>query len=846
MNLPGLNYDSKLGVDDLAFAAEETEKAILERLRVVFGADSLSTPRHGIVDAIDPKDLVSDETTRPLNVYPSTNDPLKVNISTGVVVTPNGAMVRNTALIEDFELVRTNANDIIVVYIQNSIIDSDPVRKTRFNVDQKVRRIQDPNIIGTALLSDFNNAVLFTPEVIDNLVVLAVITVVEITSGTSLQFDYTNTTYSYNRPWFSPVDVEHRSFIGSGTPTVNNPHGLSFNDLVSGNLTVYDQLLQTGLIQGRDDDVKGVPGTLCSETISTSRILTDTTGAVTANSRYGGVGASYIVLSRYPVQITGFYLSSHKGRAIAWDHIEGSKIIVLPGPETFTSEATIHYTEVFALEPPAQILSNTLTFTQPNTEKELVYTGGLALSELTNQFIEFDGSGPYPKNYTIFVRPDGTLLRTPEPLGTTTLLEDIGTALTPVTGTFFGPAKIKIGLADANAVSSMAISIRIYGLNVDGNAISEDVAFDGNTWVSVSVPGVETEGQFIQTDNVFTEVTEIQVLSRTDDGPNSKIRLFAEIESETAQDLNTLARVAEVFWDGLAISDLKDSRQIVKQIPPPNHRYEAAAELSGLGGTSELLTFSDDFACPKLRDTTQGTQTAIAGTFQITVNNYILIQAGDSILLPTGKTLVAIVTGSPNRAVGQYLANTSNEDTRDDMILTVNDATFDSGFVGSANAAADNIVDMTAETLGAQGNGSTSEPVEGNPTAILLSGDVSGGIDTFGETYTLRHKDYVDSTIPSTGTYEVSDIRERYLSVAMPIDNVLTVRVVLHGVPIPKDSTKVQLRARVAIGSNVEWQPWEVITGNGANFTITKASAITKIQLEIFGKASGFSLYEVS
>ena len=842
INLPGLNYNSKLSVDDLAFEADEQEKAILDRIKATFGHLVLATPKYGIRDLIDPTDIVATETDRPLLVFTSTNDPLKVNITAGAVITPNGAIVENTALVEDFELARTTVNDIVVVYVENEIEDTGPVRKTRFNTDQPTRRTQSTDFIRSALLTDFTNAVLFPPTRIENIVVLSVITVVQTTSGTELQFDYTQSTYSFNRPWFSPVDVEHRSFLGSGTPTANNPHGLTFNDLVSGFLTFYEQLLQTGLIQARDDVIKGVPGSKCTETITPGRILTDTTGGITAGSRFGGPGASYIELSTYPVQVTAFYQESHKGRAIAWDHVRGTKIIVLPGPETFSVNAVIEYTDVAALEPPAQLLSNTLTFGQPNTATELIYTGGLAVSELTNQFIGFDGSGPVPRNYTIFCKNDGTLLKVPEPLGTVILLDDIGTALTPVSASFFGPAQLSIGLADAVSISTMSISIRLYGRDVDGNAIQEDITFIGTEWVPVTVPGVETEGQYQLTTNVFTELTEIQVLSRTDDGPNSKVQFWAELETETTQDLNTLAQAADLLWDGLAINNLRDIRQIVKNIPPDQNRFRAAAEMTGLGGTSRALTFSDDFACPKLRDSTRGSQTTVEATVSITINNYVLIQAGDTILFPTGKTITAQIVGAPDRTLGFYLAGTSDQATRDDMVLTINDPTFASGFTAVADGTITNLLTCTAQALGALGNGPVSEPVEGNVGAILLSGDAVGGIDAYGETFTPRHQHFIDTDIPSPATYDVTGIRGRFLSVPMPVNSKLSVELTIHGVPPPM--TNLQVRARVAIGSSEVWEPWEVLTLDGATATVTKASVITKIQIEIFGRASGFSLYE--
>jgi hypothetical protein len=424
------------------------------------------------------------------------------------------------------------------------------------------------------------------------------------------------------------------------------------------------------------------------------------------------------------------------------------------------------------------------------------------------------------------------------------LLDDIGLVLYPLSASIYGPAKISVGLAGATPVTSMAITVRLFGKDVDNNSLQEDIVFSGSTWVSVSLPGVENSNQYILSSNVYRVLTNIQVMNRSNDGPNAKIQLWAELETSTTLALNKLARIASVAWDGLAIAELKDRRQITQNVPQPLSRYQGAAELVGLGGTAPSLVYCDDFAMPKLRDTTTGYQTATAATFSITVNDYTRIQAGDQVSFPTGKIITAIVSGSPTRAIGQYLAASSNVDTRNDIILTVNDGTFNSGFAAVADTGDPDVVICSAiNTLGARGNGPVSEPVEGDPSALLISGDAIGGIDAFGECFMAKHQDYIDTVLPSPSVYDVTSYRYRFLSVPLAIDNVLVVNVLVHGIPSPQ--TNIQLRVRVAIDSSEVWQPWEVITGNGASFTITKASVITKLQLELFGRASGFSVYEV-
>jgi hypothetical protein len=854
-NLAGLNYDSKLNIDDLTFQNDETEKAILDRTTIVFGGRALSQPRYGIIDLINTRNIVSSETSRPLLVYASITNSVNINVSSGSAVTLNGAIVSNTVLIEDLELARKAVNDINIVYIENEIIDSPPVRKTRYNVDQYTRRIQNPVVVKVSLLSDFQNDILFPPSRRSNIVVLAIITVVQTaTSELELHFDYSNSVYAFNRPWYSPVDVEHRSQLGGGTATETNPHGLTYNDLVSGNLTLYDQILDVGKILARDDVIKGVVGTPCFETILATRIMTDGTGTTTSGSRFGGLGAKFIELANYPTQITSFYLDAHKGRDIAWDHIKGTKIIVIPSPETFTSTATIWYNRVYALSPPVQVLSNNISFSQPDQTKELIVTGGIALTQLTSQFVDFDGSGPVPRNYTLYVTSSGELLKAPQPIQTPFLLDDLGTLITPISASIFGSSKISVGLAGANAVSSMEVQIKLFGRDIDDNDINETIVFSGSTWQTTT--SLENPNQYILSTNVFTILTAIQVVSRTADGPNSKIQLWAELETGTTLELNKLAKVATLLWDGVAITNLKDQRAISNVIPAPYHRYYAAASMRGLGGTSPRLVYSDDFAIPLLRNTTSGSQAAIPATVRIMIASYMGILQGDIITMPNGKTLTAFdsLGSTPAdiaaaRTLGKFARFGSNQDTRDDMITTINYTAFSSGYSAVAETTlSDGVALVSALVLGARGNGTITTTATDYIQFVDSIGvgvsTMSGGIDAFGECFLAKHADSIDTVLPNPTVYDMTSYRTRFQSVALPISlNIYTVQIVLHGVPPLQ--TNIQLRMRVAGDSDPEWMPWEVIMGNGAFFTVTKSYTISKIQLEIFGKASGYSVFEV-
>jgi len=843
-DLPGLNYDSKLSIDDLKFEADVNEVAILSRMKLTFGG-GLTNPAYGVVDAINPTNLVSTDTDRPLLVYTSLLNPLLINVTPGQVVTLGGAIVANPALLEDFALVRTLENDVLVVFIENVIVDAPPVRATRFGFAQPVRRIQSPAVLNSALIADYANPVLFPPNRLNNIVVLAVIKVANTTSGLQLQMDYTNSNYSFNRPWFSPIDVVHRSYLGSGIQTTSNTHALSFNDLTNGVFTLYTSLLEYGLVQALDNDVKGVPGKLCSESISQARVLTDFSGVVTAGSRFGGVGAKYIVLSRYPVLVTGFYQTNAKGRALCFDWIRGTRYVVIPAPEYVDANgALIQYTATQALEPPAALISNTLIFGQANSTSEIIYSGGISHSQVVNASIPFDGAGPVPRNYSIFMNGSGGMTPTPQIIVPTLMLENIGTAFQAIAFTIFGPSRMSLGLADANSVSSMSIVIRVYGVDINGNSLTEDLAFSGLTWTPVSIPGTETPTQSVVSSNIFYGVTGLQVVSRTNDGPLSKVVLFAELQTEVTQNLNNLASAASVTWDGTTLINLVDQRKVVHIIPEPNNRF-LEDHLYGLGGSGSLSwVFAEDLKDPKYKDTTNGTDVSFPAVATITINDYTAIQPGDTIQLPsfpTPKTLTPVISGVPNRAVGQFLVSASDQTTRDDLVLTVNDITFASGFSAIGSVSNTGEADLTALTIGARGNGPVVWTTLVFPPTAVTTTDAVGGIDTFGESKLPRHADTLNTVLPPTSTYDVTSVQGKYISRAIPLGGGPRVTVLVHGVQPPYNA--VQLRIRVAYSSGA-WQPWQVITNDGSVFTSLQPHGVTKVQIELFGKCSGYSLYE--
>jgi len=845
--LQGLNYQSKLSVDDLAFEADATEHAILDRFSLTYGGGLPVPPNYGIHDIADPADVLSVDTTRPLVVYAAPSNPLHINVTKGLCVSPNGAVIFQPTLVEDLPLARTLQNDVVVVFMENSIIDGGPVRTTVYNGSQATRRIQDPSAFpNSALLSDFINPVLFTPTRLSNIVVIAVVTVVGTSSGVQLTFDYSNGSYSFNRPWFSPFDVYHRSQLGSGVKTARNTHALSFSDLTSGGFTLYDQILLYGIVQAGDPDYKGIPGKLCSETMSPSRVLVDTTGSVTAGSRFGGVGAQYVVLAAYPTWVTSFNQADNLGRAIAFDWIPETRIVVLGSDESFGGHAAlIEYTQVYAVQPPTQVVGNALAFGTIESTNEVIYTGGVALSTLVAPTFSFEGAGPVPRDFRLYVESSGAILASPQLVQSALLLSNLGTVLLPITFQTYGPARISLGLSSALSVPSMALAVTLYGTDASGNAFTEVINFTGPTWIPVSLPGVDTPGQYLTSTSVFYQLTSIQVTTATDIGPDASLIIFAELETETTLAINDLAQTASCLWDGTTVVNLKDKRAISAVIPQVVDR-SLGAQLYGPGGPGNLAwILTEDFRYSKHKDSGSGKSAANFASGSITINDYTAIQPGDTLTLPsypTPTTVTAIISGVPNRAVGQYLASLSDAATCTDLVATLNYAPFNSGFTAVVDATLSKKANLSAQTSGARGNGPIV-PVQAIPTSVTSSA-ISGGIDGFGESFLPRHQDSLNVSLPSASLYDVTQIRGRYLSRAILIGQRTRVTVVISDLKPPYSNIQVRLRYTTVV-SGPQWQPWQVLTGTGTVFSFANpASPITRVQLELFGSCTGYSIFE--
>lgn len=836
INLPDINYDTKLNTDDFKFKSASNETDILERTKIGFGQYSGVSPSFGVIDQINPRDLVSTDVTRPLLVTSSTVDTLRVDVNSGVVVCPNGTVVSLEASITDFALARTNVDDVIILFLENEIIASGESRVSKFLTAGKTRYIQNPDRLRSVITSDYNNSSLFPSTRKQNIVVIAVIRVI---SGPELFIDYTNNDYPFNRPWFSVVDAAHRSSKGSGDVSNRNPHGTTFNDLSTGSIPFYSQVSGAGSVLSKDVDIKGRPGYACVETITPSGVLTDTNGSITADSRHGGINSKYILLANHPSSVSSVHLTSHKSRSLSFEWVKGTRVVVIPETQASTESINVYYNRVSALEIPSFINGNKIVFNQANLDNEFIVSGGLSYGTLSNTTVEFEGTGPVARKFKVYLGDTGDLIKFPQILQNTILLDTIGTNFVSLDISQFGPAQLSIALIDAIPSSGLKVIVRVFGANTQNVVITEDIEFN-SSWVSATLPSVENLDNIKKTLEVFNTITGYQIIERVFDGSSSKIIISAEVESGTSTRLNSLALIASIEWDGISINNVRDSRSFRTSFPNPSYKYEGAASVHGVGTIDHILT--EEYIAPKHNEVIPGTQDASPATTYITFTDDV--SPGDTIQLSLTRTIAAVST-TPNRNIGEFKIGTASE-TRDDAILTINSVGFSSGYIATPDST--NRMKISSTVLGTRGNSSITATTTISQ-AITKDGNALGGYDAFGEIVIPHHSEGIDSAIPSLITYDVTNIRTRYLSRAIPIKFRTNLKLLIHGIMTPYN--QVQVRYRVSNGTNVDpsntmdWDKWIVCpTLTSSLISITSISNITKIQVEIFGKCDGFSLYE--
>lgn len=599
-NLAGANYNAPIGNEDLIFQQQVYRDEFLERMRLLFGhPDYITAASWGIVAETDPS-TVSDTDLEPLVV---TSTELSVNVRAGMVVTKSGHWVLLPNGVVEKGIATTNDSGINVVTLQ--FYTTDPDEQTPDVYGDPVFRqrvIPDESERVTVLSLEEWNALTLTEK--EDYVPIALASVVtdSTTGEKSLTITHYSTSYTWLRPWFSPVDIEHRQMVGSGTVSSTNPHGQSWNDQTVGNFTLPQLMSHIGLVISKDVSVPNVPGSVCNTEVPSGLVKTDDgSGTVT-----GVPNAKYINLGYYPTALGDVYTST--GYRYVFEPKPRSTIIYQPSGAVAlpaSTDVTVNAARTTTLEPP---VGETITDFQVGaiSSNDAVLSSGEVLvssMSITRTDQMSADAGPIPTFYRFYFA-DRKVVKNPQVVLCSTLISDItGSGVTPSI-TQFGQGVILVAMHGAAAGPSLSVKVRITGTDSNGDAIYEVLTFDSTWSEPSSLPQCSTwYTQWKRGETTFASITNISLDEQLNMGENAAIQVYVLMDPTTTEELSYSTLLAEGQWDGTKLCSLVDLRRVhydlqFRDNDDPSIQAAAACALIQEPGGTRRNVYVEDFRRP--------------------------------------------------------------------------------------------------------------------------------------------------------------------------------------------------------------------------------------------------------
>lgn len=597
--IPGLNHDCPLGIDDYSYLEDVLTDELLERTKAFMGNYLSTGTVHGIVAEADPATATAGASpATPFQVDVNGTDDKKVDVHPGIAFCSAGHFLVLASKIESVSLVAAGvpaSGTQYVIYVEYEEVDNPDttVSVNYYNVSAQRQRMRviDKDLIKVATVGDWQDATIFTTDRMRYCVPIAFVNA--ITSGvvTIVSVDMTRAVLASNRPWFSIVDIQHRSEIGTGS--ASTPHNLSLSDLSEGDLSIYRQMLKHGVVISKDRAVPGIPGKLCTEFIDNTRVLTDDAlGKVTGitDTRYSGglANTRYVLLEAYPIRVVGAVgpnsTSSTDNEVICFS-IRGSNLLIIPYEEVVPAAGFyLYYTAADILQPPVEILvRDEMVFSAPDSD-ELVIAGGKACSLVAaaDRILPLGAVGPIPQFFRVLYDGDCEFVLCPQVMVCATRLSSIGTTLQTLATEMYGTAKLKVGIVNAVDGVGLSIKVKLTGTDANGGAITETVQFSNPTYNPISTPITPscedahmmdhvvsgdtytgTAGHFIRTEQAFASFDSWQITELLIDGGATIIVIYADLDPEYTVELQAACPLAEVIWDSQAACLIRDIRPVI-------------------------------------------------------------------------------------------------------------------------------------------------------------------------------------------------------------------------------------------------------------------------------------------
>ena len=731
--LPTVNFDAYPGYDEFKFLHSTYSEE--------FRARSIIANQWGIVDTGYDPATAPFTAGRSLLVTVSPVNSLTIDIAAGYAITASHLLVNINAVVPSVPLPSLASGNIYVVAVEYTLVASPQQRVNRFGDLTEVRLERPSNIppgggastlieaITVVNINDYNNPGIFPDDRKQNVVVIAIVSCLTdvTTSQLYLSIDLTRNSYSFNRPWFTVRDVDHRSKVGSGIITDKNTHGIDLQDLSSAGLTLYQQLKPRGGILAKDVSYYGYAGKICTEEINLSRWEADYKGTITSPPNEPAIGGRYFVrLTKLPVRTGSLYFVGMPWAPIPYDWIPGTRTIVLgalENPANYDGSLIMEYFTVDALEinaeSPTQGLQN-LEVKNPIEAQEIIISGGIALNTLIQTSLALPSLlGPIKRKYQVVCDAAGSLALNPQPiLSSVKVLDLVGSTQTINQATLSGAAVyLTLGLTRAierttinpTTTYDLDLKVQITGVDTNGTSRVEVLNFKASQWKDqVADVNIEEPLQFLRTAYKYQLVNSITLANTLsaphNSGPDAVIGLWADVLSGNGN--QEFASIASLFWTGTTGINVKDERVIAtsfdkldqkqKRFPTelPDSSVTAAQELfsvilnppltNPMTPSHRLMLELDD---DRMWSETWNEFSMTWASGMISLVDISLVTIGQTIRIANGKYIKIVASGAVP-SLGEVNYNASVDIFKNNMILTINDPLWDSTWFASLGTGA--------------------------------------------------------------------------------------------------------------------------------------------------------------
>jgi hypothetical protein len=573
-DIPGLEFSIRQSLDRLEWQYSVYNEEFIQRLLLVMGHPLYFTSTaYGVVAEVDPTSNLAGG-SQPLVVSANASpNPTSVDINPGMAVTRSGMWIYIPDFIRNIELADSTEGVANVVYVQYSLQSSD-LQENDFKewVSPLNTRIGDsPNLEGiTGLTTDQDLKIRidtldtyngYPESETDDFVPLAVVstqTVVDPDTSvitTSLSIDMTRDNYDFNRPWFSPVDIEHRNKLGNGVQTNANTHALGQSDISDGDFSPYQIALNHGVVLAKDQSIAKIPGYRCESAFQVDQLQTDD-----ANGTETGFALKkYAELPYFPLRLGRCWVDSTDDDMAALIVPETNRVVFAADDPPAGETVNMYYTRAEACEPP--VGKNEVSFSTNNPrDGEIVIAGGVGHKMLASTQEGFSNEQKFPMRYQLFVDAEGAIRKTPQVIYCYKKLDVLGTQ-DDITLTQYGPGHVMMGLADASGAATMSVKIRVYGTDTSGADVNYLFEFD-SSYTPFTLPNTNIPTSALKiNDSLFASVTSVVVEERIDDGPNSAIMLWViNTPYDTYDLMKDACHICDTMWDGLRMTNIHDKR----------------------------------------------------------------------------------------------------------------------------------------------------------------------------------------------------------------------------------------------------------------------------------------------